>query len=100
MTELEQPRPFSPSPAAGASSAPQSHESVAASLASSRKSNRFRRLIEHSWIHLLLLSLIGLFLFPCAYMVATSLKTDEELTEPDWLPAIPIFQGESPRIRR
>ena len=55
--------------------------------------------MENFWIHLLLLSLIGLFLFPFAYMVATSLKTDEELTEPDWLPAIPHFQGESPRIR-
>ena len=61
--------------------------------------NALHRFISRGWIHLLLLSLIGLFLFPFAYMVATSLKTDEELADPSWLPAIPTFQGESPRVR-
>ncbi len=68
-------------------------------LLPSRLSRIFHRILGRCWIHLLLLSLIGLFLFPFAYMVATSLKTDEELTETDWLPAIPQFQPQSPRIR-
>jgi ABC-type glycerol-3-phosphate transport system permease component len=58
-----------------------------------------RFVVEHAWAHLLLLTGICVFLFPFAYMVGTSLKTDEELTEPRWYPTIPTFQASSPYVR-
>src|SRR6478736_5119047 len=70
------------------------------SLASSRRISRFQRyLTGHAWAHLLLLSGIALFLFPFVYMFATSLKTDEELTETGWFPSIPHFTPASPHVR-
>src|SRR5690242_3822253 len=70
------------------------------SLASSRGSWRVSRyLMERGWAHLLLLAGIGLFLFPFAYMLGTSLKTDEELTAAAWFPAIPTFRAASPYVR-
>src|SRR3954468_611059 len=75
-------------------------EPAAASLASSRRRSRVARyLAGHAWAHLLLLSGIAIFLFPFVYMVATSLKTDEELTGTDWFPTLPQFEPASPRVR-
>src|SRR4051812_31931808 len=75
-------------------------EPEAAPLASSRRRSRIMRYFaERGWVHLLLLTGIALFLFPFAYMFATSLKTDEELTESGWFPSIPEFQATSPRVR-
>src|SRR5436190_15055316 len=69
-------------------------------LASSRHLSRFRRyMLGHAWAHLLLLAGIALFLFPFVYMFATSLKTDEELTETGWFPSIPQFTPSSSHVR-
>jgi multiple sugar transport system permease protein len=70
------------------------------SLASSRRQSRIAHyVVSRGWVHLVLITFIALFLFPFAYMVATSLKTDEELHHATWLPAIPRFEPTSPRIR-
>src|SRR5437870_2863194 len=70
------------------------------SLASSRKKSRIARyLIERGWVHLVLLTGIAVFLFPFAYMLGTSLKTDEELTASNWFPAVPGFRSASPYVR-
>jgi ABC-type glycerol-3-phosphate transport system permease component len=70
------------------------------SLASSRsRSVLARYLAERGWVHLILLAAIGIFLFPFGYMVATSLKTDEELAAGNWLPTVPHFTPASPYVR-
>src|SRR4051812_9963783 len=51
------------------------------------------------WIHILLLLSVWLFLFPFFWMVATSIKTDEELTETKVLPEIAHFRPASPYVR-
>src|SRR5437762_2703312 len=74
--------------------------SRAESLASSRKKSLIvRYLAEYGWVHLLLIACIGIFLFPFAYMFATSMKTDDELSESGWLPTIPSFLRASPYVR-
>jgi len=45
-------------------------------------------------VHLALLALAVLFLFPFFWMILTSWKTDEELAAGKWLPALPTFQSE------
>jgi len=61
---------------------------------------RFRRyLLTRGWAHALLLFGSAMFLFPFFWMVITSLKTDEELAESRWLPAIPRFRAHSPYPR-
>src|SRR5215208_2861684 len=70
------------------------------SLASSRKKSALvRYIVERGWIHLVLLTGICIFLFPFAYMLGTSLKTDEELTQTRWYPTIPTFRPTSPYVR-
>ena len=64
-----------------------------------------RYLVSRGWIHLVLVTFVGIFLFPFAYMVATSFKTDEELFDPDRLrrrrPAPHIGRSlDEPRHRR
>src|SRR5207248_9980758 len=61
---------------------------------------RLRRyIVDRGWVHLVLLAGIGVFLFPFIYLIGTSLKTDEELTETSWLPSVPQFEPASPRVR-
>ncbi|HWP41497.1 MAG TPA: carbohydrate ABC transporter permease [Tepidisphaeraceae bacterium] len=61
---------------------------------------RIRRyLVTRGWAHALLLFGSAMFLFPFFWMVITSLKTDEELAESRWLPAIPRFRACSPYPR-
>src|SRR5215207_3140130 len=81
-------------PALVAGSAPQS-------LVSSRqRSSRLARyLVTRAWVHVTLLFFVAIFLFPFVYMFATSMKTDEELIERRYFPAIPTFQPASPRVR-
>lgn len=56
----------------------------------------FRRL----WIvHVALLCMAGIFAFPFVWMLAMSLKTDEESTSTDIFPAVPSFRGHSPFVR-
>ena len=46
-----------------------------------RKWDRLGRYVaSRGWLHLTLLVGVGIFIFPFVWMVATSLKTDEELT--------------------
>jgi multiple sugar transport system permease protein len=58
-----------------------------------------RYVVERAWVHLLLLSGICIFLFPFAYMLGTSIKTDEELSEGSWYPTVPTFHAVSPYVR-
>jgi ABC-type glycerol-3-phosphate transport system permease component len=57
-----------------------------------------RYVLARGWLHLTLLCGVALFLFPFVWMVATSLKTDEELTSPRWWPHVPTFRAASPYI--
>jgi ABC-type glycerol-3-phosphate transport system permease component len=65
-----------------------------------RASRCVRYFAEHATLHLFLLAGVAIFLLPFLWMVFTSLKTDEELLEPGFLPAIPSFVGHSPYVRR
>jgi multiple sugar transport system permease protein len=56
-------------------------------------------IVTRGWVHLVLLSGVGLFLFPFAWMVGTSLKTDEEVVEDRWFPTVPTFRDASPYAR-
>jgi multiple sugar transport system permease protein len=51
------------------------------------------------WPHLLMLAGTCIFLFPFLWMIVTSLKTDEELTEGGWWPTVPHFRRSSPYAR-
>jgi multiple sugar transport system permease protein len=55
--------------------------------------------VRVGWLHLCLLTCALIFTFPFLWMVETSLRTDEELTDPSWLPAIPSFVQQSPYVR-
>ncbi len=57
-------------------------------------------IVTKGWVHVVLLSFMGLFLFPFLWMLSTSLKTDEELPEARVLPTIPRFRARSPYVRR
>lgn len=54
--------------------------------------------VARGWLHLILLTGLGIFIFPFLWMVFTSMKTDDELTSPDWMPAIPSFKSHSPYV--
>ena len=55
--------------------------------------------VTRGWAHLLLLAGVGIFLFPFLWMLSTSLKTDEEVTNSKILPEIPTFRPTSPYVR-
>ncbi|MGB7159280.1 MAG: ABC transporter permease subunit [Tepidisphaeraceae bacterium] len=55
--------------------------------------------VARGWLHLILLSGVGVFVFPLVWMVATSMKTDDELTNGRWLPTTPRFVDRSPYVR-
>jgi ABC-type glycerol-3-phosphate transport system permease component len=55
--------------------------------------------VRRGWSHLLLLTAAMIFLFPFVWMVATSIKTDEEIAAGDWWPTIPRFRDHSPYVR-
>lgn len=65
----------------------------------SKQSRFVRYIIGHGWIHLMLLTGVAIFLFPFAYMFLTSMKTDEELIDSSWFPAIPHYVPKSPYVR-
>ncbi len=56
--------------------------------------------MRRGWLHLLLLTLAGLFLSPLLWMASTSVKTDEELADPGLLPPAPRACPVSPYVRR
>jgi ABC-type glycerol-3-phosphate transport system permease component len=49
-------------------------------------------------LHVALICSVGIFLLPMLWMVFVSLKTDEELTDPGWLPKVPTFVARSPYV--
>jgi multiple sugar transport system permease protein len=52
-------------------------------------------LLFRGWVHLLLLCGVGIFIFPFIWMVATSLKTDDELANSsNWWSSFPRFHAE------
>ena len=55
--------------------------------------------VTRGWLHLVLLTGVAVFIFPLLWMAATSMKTDEELTDGRWLPTMPTFVEESPYVR-
>ena len=55
--------------------------------------------LSRLWVHAALLLGTAVFLFPFLWMVVTSLKTDEELTEASWWPKMPSFCAASPYAR-
>jgi multiple sugar transport system permease protein len=96
------PRATPPSaglPSAGLPSAGLPSARPRSSILPSRSRRFLHALVTRGWIHVALLTCVGIFLFPFAYMFATSLKTDDELLETGWLPAIPQFEGISPRVK-
>src|SRR5687768_611401 len=60
----------------------------------------FSYFVRYGWAHLLLLTGALIFLFPFFWMLLTSFKTDEEIAEGGWLPAIPTYRASSPYTRR
>lgn len=58
-----------------------------------------RYFARSGWAHALLLLGVWLFLFPFLWMLATSVKTDEELTGSAVLPEFVTFRGASPYVR-
>src|SRR4051812_32911585 len=58
-----------------------------------------RYIVRRGWSHLVLLTAAMLFLFPFVWMVATSMKTDEEIAARNWWPQFPVFRDHSPCVR-
>jgi ABC-type glycerol-3-phosphate transport system permease component len=57
------------------------------------------RSILNQWmVHLTLLVLAAIFFFPFVWMFGMSLKTDEEVTNTEVFPALPIFISSSPYV--
>src|SRR5438105_4592462 len=52
--------------------------------------------VARGWMHLVLLTGVGIFIFPFVWMLGTSIKTDDEVTSEKWLPAVPTFVARSP----
>jgi multiple sugar transport system permease protein len=66
---------------------------------SQRRSRMAVYFTRYGWIHAILLLCVWLFLFPFFWMLATSLKTDEELAANSPLPAFLRFRPASPYVR-
>lgn len=63
------------------------------------RARRARRFIVDNWIiHLTLIVLAALFVFPFIWMLGMSLKTDEEATSTTTLPDVPTFRASSPYV--
>ncbi|MBA2482566.1 MAG: ABC transporter permease subunit [Planctomycetes bacterium] len=58
-----------------------------------------RYLRTTGWAHAVMLSMGAVFLFPFVWMVATSIKTDDEMASTSMWPKLPIFQPASPYAR-
>ena len=64
-----------------------------------RRSRVTTYFISTGWLHLTLLAMAVIFLFPFAWMVGMSLKTDEEATSTSFFPSVPHFRQSSPYVR-
>src|SRR6516165_10501472 len=106
MTELED-RPTTSVPRAAADEAippiallPRLAPEPSCSPSEFRRRSRFAvYFTKHGWVHVLLLLSVWLFLFPFFWMLATSVKTDEELMDAAILPTIEHFRPDSPYVR-
>src|SRR5687768_6428892 len=58
------------------------------------------RVLKRFGIHLMLVLFAAAFVFPFAWMLTTSIKTDEEINHPALWPGLPRFRGASPYARR
>src|SRR3954447_6624990 len=56
-----------------------------------RKSRFINYYVTRGWLHLVLLTGVAIFIFPFVWMIGTSMKTDDEVTSDQWLPAVPTF---------
>lgn len=54
---------------------------------------------RRGWVHLLLLTLSALVLFPFVWLLSVSVQTDEEMAEARILPHIPTARDASPYVR-
>ena len=68
-------------------------------LRPSRRARFARYFTQRGWAHVLLLLASWMFLFPFVWMLATSVKTDEELLDPGILPHVEHFRANSPYVR-
>ena len=59
-----------------------------------------RRTLSRIGVHLLLVLFAVAFVFPFAWMLTTSIKTDEEINDPSLWPGLPRFRDASPYARR
>src|SRR5688572_734151 len=59
-----------------------------------------RRALPRVGTHLLLILFAAAFVFPFAWMLTTSIKTDEEINDPTLWPGLPRFRDASPYARR
>ena len=64
----------------------------------SRWSLVLRSIINQWIVHLTLLVLAAIFFFPFVWMFGMSLKTDEEVTNTEIFPALPVFIASSPFV--
>src|SRR6187200_2007657 len=58
----------------------------------------WRFIIDHWIIHLTLILMAALFVFPFIWMLGMSLKTDDEATGTTTLPSVPTFRASSPFV--
>src|SRR5947207_6432077 len=76
------------------------NEKARGSIRQSAIGNRkfIKYVVSHGWLHLILLCGVGIFMFPFVWMVGTSMKTDDEVTDQKWMPSIPRFVPRSPFV--
>lgn len=65
---------------------------------SANLSSLARYVLSRGWLHVILLCGTTIFLFPFVWMVGTSMKTDEEITNGRWMPSVPTFVAKSPYV--
>jgi multiple sugar transport system permease protein len=56
-------------------------------------------LIARGCVHLMLLCIAGVFIFPFLWMLGMSLKTDDEAASGNLFPSFPTFRADSPFVR-
>src|SRR3954465_12444561 len=66
--------------------------------AEGRKRRFAAYVVGRGWLHLVLLTGVFIFCFPFLWMICTSMKTDDELTDQNWMPAVPTFKTQSPYV--
>src|SRR6266404_1949182 len=61
---------------------------------------RFGRWVAaKGWVHVLLLTGLAICIYPLIWMFLTSIKTDDDLSQNEFFPSIPVFRDHSPYVR-